>query len=125
MNFIELFPSLSHCVETTAREEFWNSVNQYMESRQEDKKLEKRIELLKAFLESMDFKKPRSQSEKYLIEGKQVKFVIFWKEDKLSYEMVVIKATDLAAIPSPRPMKPKPLVVVALIVTCVESTPKA
>ena len=94
MNFIELFPSLSHCIETTAREEFWNSVNQYMESRQEDKKLEKRIELLKAFLESMDFKKLRSQSEKYLIEGKQVKFVIFWKEDKLSYEMVVIKATD-------------------------------
>jgi hypothetical protein len=94
MDFIELFPSLSHCIETTAREEFWDSVNQYMEGGQEDKKLEGRIELLKAFLESMDFKKLRSQSEKHLIEGRKVKFVICWKEGKPSYEMVVIKATD-------------------------------
>jgi len=90
MDGIELSPSLSHCIETTAREEFWNSVNQYMESGQEDEKLEDRIEILKAFLESMDFKKLRSQSEKYLVEGKKVKFVISWKEDKPSYEMVVI-----------------------------------
>ena len=94
MDGIELFPSLSHCIETTAREEFWNTVNQYMEGGQEDKKLEERIELLKAFLESMDFKKLRNQSERYLVEGKQVKFIISWEEDKPSYEMVVIKATD-------------------------------
>jgi hypothetical protein len=94
MDGIELFPSPSHCIETAAREEFWNSVNQYMESGQEDKKLEEKIELLKTFLESVDFKKLRSQSERYLIEGKQVKFVISWKEGKPSYEMVVIKATD-------------------------------
>jgi hypothetical protein len=94
MDGIELFPSLSHCIETTASEEFWNSVNQYMEGRQEDRKLEDRIKLLKAFLESMDFKKLRSKSERYLIEGKQVKFVIFWENGKTSYEMVVIKATD-------------------------------
>ncbi len=68
--------------------------NQYMEGRQEDRKLEEKIELLKAFLESMDFKKLRSQSERYLIEGKEVRFVISWKEGKPSYEMVVIKATD-------------------------------
>jgi hypothetical protein len=90
MGEIELFPTPSHCIETTAREEFWNSVNRYMESSQEDEKIEERIELLKAFLESMDFKKLRSQSEKYLVEGKKVKFVISWKEDKPSYEMVVI-----------------------------------
>ena len=91
---VELFPSLSHCIETTAREEFWNSVNQYTKGGQGDKNLEERIELLKAFLESMDFKKLRSQSERYLVEGKQVKFIISWKEGKLSYEMVVIEATD-------------------------------
>jgi len=89
MDGIELFPSLSHCIETAAREEFWNSVNQYMESGQEDKKLEEKIELPKTFLESVDFKKLRSQSERCLIEGKQVKFVISWKEGKPSYEMVV------------------------------------
>jgi hypothetical protein len=90
MDGIELFPSLSHCIETTAREEFWNSVNQYMESGQEDKKLEERIELLKAFLESMDFKQLRSQSEKYLVEGRHVKFTVSWKEGKPSYDMLTI-----------------------------------
>jgi len=90
MDRIELFPSLSHCIETMAREEFWNSVNHYMESGQEDKKLEKRIELLKAFLESTDFKQLRSQSEKYLIKGRHVKFIVTRKEGKPSYEMVVI-----------------------------------
>jgi hypothetical protein len=94
MDCIELFPSLSRCIETTARKEFWNSVNQYVERGQEGKKLEEKIQLLKAFLESMDFKKLRSQSEKHLVEGKKVKFVISWKEGKPSYEMVVIKATD-------------------------------
>jgi len=94
MDDIELFPSLSHCIETTAREEFWNSVNQHMKGGQEGKKLEEKIELLKAFLKSMDFKRLRSQSERYLVEGKQVKFVISWKAGKPSYEMVVIKATD-------------------------------
>ena len=94
MDNIELFPSLSHCIETTAREKFWNLANQYMKGGQEDKKLEERIELLKAFLESMNFKKLRSQSERYLVDGKKVKFVVSWKEAKPSYEMVVIKATD-------------------------------
>ena len=94
MDDVELFPSLSHCIETTARQEFCNSVDQHMKGGQEDKNLEERIELLKAFLESMDFKKLRSQSERYLVEGKQVKFVISWKEGKPSYEMVLIKATD-------------------------------
>jgi len=94
MDCVELSPSLSHCIETTAREEFWNSVNQYMEIGREDKKLEEKIELLKAFLESMDFKKLRSQSERYLVEGKQVKFVICRKKDELNYEMVVTEESE-------------------------------
>jgi len=91
MDCVELFPSLSHCIETTAKEEFWNSVNQYMESGREDKKLEEKIELLKAFLESTDFKKLRSQSERYLVEGKKVKFVIRRKEDRLDCQMMLIE----------------------------------
>ena len=89
MYCIELFPSLSHCIETVAKEEYWDSVNKYMESGQENKELEQRIELLKIFLESMDFKKLRSESESYLIEGKTVKFIIHREQDKPSYEMVV------------------------------------
>jgi len=62
MDGIVLFPSLTHCIETMVREEFWNSVNQYMTSGCKDKRLEGRIELLKSFLESRDFKKA-SQSK--------------------------------------------------------------
>ncbi len=86
---VELFPSLSHCIETVAKEEYWSSVNKFMEGEQEDKELQQRFELLKAFLESMDFKKLRRESESYLIQGKTVKFVIYWKENKPSYDMVV------------------------------------
>lgn len=86
---IELFPDLSHCIETVAKQEFWNLAHSYMESEQQDKELKNKIELLKAFLESMDFGKLRSESEQYLIQGKKVKFVICWKEDKPFYEMVV------------------------------------
>ena len=85
---IELIPSISHCIETTAKQEFWKSVNLYME-KQGDKELEERIELLKAFLESMDFRKLRRESERHLIEGRQVKFIIRWKENKPHYEMIV------------------------------------
>jgi len=89
MRCIELSPSLSHCIETVAKEEFWNSASKYMESGQEDKELKDKIELVKAFLESMDFGKLRSESEQYLIQRKKVKFVICWKENKPYYEMIV------------------------------------
>ena len=90
MNCVELFPSVDHCIESTAREEFWNSVNGYSEGGREDKELEERIELLKAFLESADFGRLRSQSEKYLLEGRHVRFTVSWKEGQPSHKMVVI-----------------------------------
>jgi len=86
---VELFPSLSHCIETTAREEFWNTASQYMEGGQKDKRLEEKIELLKTFLESADFRRLRSDSETHLIQGKRVRFVIRWEQGKPSYEMAV------------------------------------
>lgn len=89
MRCIELFPDLSHCIETVAKQEFWNSVNSYMENERENEELKDKIELLKAFLETMDFGKLRSESEQYLIQGKKVKFVIYWKEDKPHYEMII------------------------------------
>jgi hypothetical protein len=62
MEGIELAPSVYHCIETIAREEFWNSENRYVKSGCKDKRLEEGIKLLKSFLESMNFKKFRSQS---------------------------------------------------------------
>lgn len=60
-----------------------------MEGGQKDKELEEKIELLKAFLESADFKRLRSDSERHLVQGKQVKFVIRRQEGKPSYERVL------------------------------------
>jgi len=34
---IELVPSLSHCIETIAKEAYWNLVNKYMRDEPEDK----------------------------------------------------------------------------------------
>jgi hypothetical protein len=87
---VELYPSLSRCIETVAREEYWNLASQLMKSGQEDEELQQKVELLKGFLESAEFGKLRSQSEKYLIEGKKVKFIIYWKEAEPNYEMKVI-----------------------------------
>jgi len=91
MDHIELLPSLDHCIETAAREEFWNAVDRYMESGSQHKELEERIEILKAFLESTDFRKLRSQSERYLTEGHKVKFVICRRKGKVDCQMMVVE----------------------------------
>jgi hypothetical protein len=71
MEAIDFSPNLFHCIESAAREEFWTSVSQYMGGWQTDKKPEERIKLLRAFLNSADFKKLRSQSEKHIVERKK------------------------------------------------------
>ena len=89
MDGIELVPSLSHCIECAAREAFWSLANSYREGGRKDEALEGQIELLKAFLETMDFGKLRSESERYLTRGKAVKFVIYRESGKPAYDMVV------------------------------------
>ncbi len=88
---IELVPTLSHCIETMARREYWKSVDEYVKNRNEDRKLEEKIELLKAFLETADFGILRRQSEKHIIDGKKVKFILSIKNGKQRYEMTVEK----------------------------------
>ncbi len=89
MDGIELVPSLSHCIECAAREMFWSLANSYGEGGRKDEALEGQIELLKAFLETMDLGKLRSESERYLTRGKAVKFVIYREGGKPAYDMVV------------------------------------
>lgn len=58
----------------------------------EDRTLEERIEVLRAFLESANLRSLRSQSENHLIEGRKVKFVICLKDGELDYRMEVVDA---------------------------------
>ena len=85
---IELHPTLSHCVESAAREEYNNSLREYLRLGG-GKELEARIELLKDFLESMDFPALRKESERLMQEGKKVRFVIDSEEGRVKYEMKI------------------------------------
>jgi len=86
---IELIPTLSHCIETVAKREYWKNVDEYLKKRREDKKLEEKIELLRFFLETADFGNLRTQSEKHIINGKPVNFNLSIKNGKPCYEMTV------------------------------------
>lgn len=89
VNRIELSPDLSRCIQTVAREEFWDSVNALMASEQDNEDLQQRVELLRAFLESTDFRELRRQSEEHLTQGQKVKFQVYWKQSEPGYDMIV------------------------------------
>lgn len=52
--------------------------------------LAERLETLRLFLESADFSKLRSESEKHLVEGRRVKFILYLEKGKPKYEMKII-----------------------------------
>jgi hypothetical protein len=86
---IELVPTLEHCIETTAKREFARVSGEYLERGGRDRDLEERAELLRMFLESADFRELRSESERHLVEGRKVTFVLHRGEGELRWEMEV------------------------------------
>lgn len=72
---IELVPNLEHCVQTRANQEYSAGMRRIM-SGDSSPGLEKRLELLKAFLEEADFSKLRRESEEHLTQGQRVKIVL-------------------------------------------------
>ena len=89
MRPLELVPSLSHCIENAAKTEYQEAVTEYLGKNKADAALEEKIELLRVFLESADFRKLRKESESYLMQGKKVKFLLRSEREKLQYEMLV------------------------------------
>jgi hypothetical protein len=86
---IELTPDLSHCIETVARREHTAVSKQLLASAQRSKDLEEELEVLKLFLETGDFRKLRAESERMLIEGKKVRFIVY-RDKGVRCEMQVI-----------------------------------
>jgi hypothetical protein len=84
---IELIPNLDLCIEGTARQEYKKSADEYMRKGKKDRKLEEKIEMLRMFLETADFRKLRAESERHLIEGKKVRFILTLAKGKPRYEM--------------------------------------
>jgi hypothetical protein len=72
---IELLPDLSHCIEARAKQGYAAVMSRIL-SGEELPGLEKRLELLKAFLETADFSRLRRESEEHMTRGKRVKFVL-------------------------------------------------
>jgi len=86
---IELFPDLSHCVETQAKREYDEAMKKLLADKEHTEDIERRLELLQAFLEKTDFRELRRLSEKHLAEGKQVKFTICLEGGKPQYSMEI------------------------------------
>ena len=72
---VELVPNLESCIETTARREHRKAMARLL-SAADDEELGQRVETLAAFLESADFARLRSESEKHLVAGKRVRFLV-------------------------------------------------
>jgi hypothetical protein len=85
---IELVPDLSHCIETVARKEYENLARSYLQTGKSASEFEVKIELLRTFLESADFRKLRQQSEEYLLKGHSIKFILYQEKGKTKYKLV-------------------------------------
>jgi len=90
MSHIELVPDLSHCIETVAKRGYENTLKQLLATEEVNKELEERLEILRLFLQTVDFKKLRVESEQYLLTGKKVKFVIYAEGGAPKYAMQIL-----------------------------------
>ena len=75
-------------METQAKRQYEQIVSELLK-KGEERELVEKLETLRLFLESTDFSKLRSESEKHLIAGKKVKFTLYLEEGKPKYEMKI------------------------------------
>ena len=86
---IALVPDIDHCIETVAKKKHAEIVRQLLASGEHNPELLEIVELLKNFLETADFKKLRTESERHLINGRHVKFVIYAVRGAPKYDMQI------------------------------------
>jgi len=85
---IELIPDLSHCIETVAKREYQNMVKSYLQTNKGDSEFEEKTRLLRSFLESTDFRKLRRETEKYLLKGQSIKFILYHEAEEVKHKMI-------------------------------------
>lgn len=86
---VELVPDLSQCIETVAKREYQNTLQILLSTEAASEELKERVEILRLFLEGADFKKLRAESERYLTNGRRVKFIVCTQGKVLKYDMQV------------------------------------
>ena len=85
---IELAPDLSHCIETVAKREYQNLARSYFQAGEGDSEFKEKVEILRTFLESADFRKLRKESEEYLLKGQSIKFILYREEGETKYRLI-------------------------------------
>jgi hypothetical protein len=90
MNGIKLVPNLSSCIETTARNAHRERLFLLLSGNQDNDRLKMELTVLEKFLETTDFKKLRAESEKHLVDGKQVEFIIYLQDGKAEYDLKIL-----------------------------------
>ena len=90
MDGVKLVPDLSSCIETTARNAHRERLFILLSGNQDNDRLKTELTILEKFLETADFKKLRSESEKHLVEGKRVEFIIYLKNNKVKYDLKIL-----------------------------------
>lgn len=86
---IELVPDKNHCIETVARKEYQALVKACFTDEKEFVKHGQKVEVLRVFLESADFRRLRRDSEAYLSKGCKVKFVLYSEQSALTCRLFV------------------------------------
>jgi len=89
MMHVELFPDLTHCVETRAKQEYVATMQRIL-SGDQAVAVEERLELLRAFLETADFTRLRRESEEHLVQGRKVKLVLSSSAGRAMWTLQVI-----------------------------------
>ena len=90
---IELVPDPSHCIETVAKRKYAELVQKLLAPGGGNKELQEKLEILRLFLETADFKKLRSESEKQLMQGEEVRFIFYLEGGVPKYEMQVTQVS--------------------------------
>jgi len=90
---IVLVPDLLHCIETVARREHEETLKLLIVHDKENKELQEKCEILRLFLETANFKRLRYESEKQLMESREVKFIVYLEDGAVKYKMQVIRSS--------------------------------
>lgn len=86
---IELVPDLEHCVETLARKKHAEITRLLLGNDAGDPETGEKLEILRLFLETAEFRKLRAESEKHLADGKHVRFLVYLEGNVLKCEMQI------------------------------------
>ena len=87
--YVEIEPELSACVETKAKRQY-NEILSKLLNKGKEGELAEKLGILRLFLETTDFSKLRSESEKHLLAGRGVKFILYLEKGEPKYEIEII-----------------------------------